>query len=203
MNVFKIINEWLLNIHGFLCKNKYLIKKITLIILSILLICATIYGNLVFFTYGAEGEDIYYSYLEGKRILSGENPYERVLAGNMRDNDKYATYFPLFYMLSALTQAIGLKEFSEWLFLWRIIFLIFNIGIAYLIYDIINSFNLQLIAILGAIVWLFNRWTLYVAYIAHLDFLPIFFLILSLKLFSKHKRASFLFFWLSLALKQI
>ncbi|MDF5733310.1 MAG: hypothetical protein PUP92_36330, partial [Rhizonema sp. PD38] len=52
-------------------------------------------------------EDIYYLWIEGKRILSGENPYARILLSNMRDNQKYATYFPLFYIMSYLTQLLG------------------------------------------------------------------------------------------------
>src|SRR5687768_7823003 len=52
-------------------------------------------------------EDIYYIWLEGKRIINGENPYGRVLTGNMRNNDKYATLFPIAYLLSALIQKIG------------------------------------------------------------------------------------------------
>ena len=36
-------------------------------------------------------DDIYFVYLEGTRLVDGENPYARVLAGDMRVNDKYAT----------------------------------------------------------------------------------------------------------------
>ena len=36
-------------------------------------------------------EDMYYIWLEGKRIANGENPYARVLAGNMRNNDDIST----------------------------------------------------------------------------------------------------------------
>ncbi len=45
-----------------------------------------------------KGDDIYFIWLEGKRIIAGENPYARVLLGDMRVNDKYATYFPLAYL---------------------------------------------------------------------------------------------------------
>ncbi len=38
-----------------------------------------------------DGEDIYYSWIEGGRILHGENPYARVLQGDMQNNSKYAT----------------------------------------------------------------------------------------------------------------
>ena len=49
-----------------------------------------------FYQHDDKNEDVYYIYLEGKRIIDGENPYERILEGDMRINKKYPTYFPLF-----------------------------------------------------------------------------------------------------------
>ena len=66
-----------------------------LCLLAILLAGAAV--NMRLWKTDTKGEDIYYAWVEGGRILNGENPYGRVLAGNMRDNDKYATYFPVFY----------------------------------------------------------------------------------------------------------
>lgn len=83
--------------------------------------------------YDTNQEDIYYIWLEGKRILTGENPYARILAGNMRENQKYATYFSLFYYFSALTQLRRFREYESWISLWRAIFLIFNLRIANLL----------------------------------------------------------------------
>ena len=51
--------------------------------------------------------DIFYSYVEGRRLVEGENPYARILLGDMRTNDKYATYFPLFYLFSGGAQLAG------------------------------------------------------------------------------------------------
>jgi uncharacterized membrane protein len=51
--------------------------------------------------------------------------------------------------------------------------------------------------------WIFNRWTLHVATIAHIDFIPLFFLILSLLIFHKYRWVSLFLFSLSLAIKQI
>ncbi len=150
-----------------------------------------------------EGQDIYYSWLEGKRLLAGENPYARVLAGNMRDNDKYATYFPSIYWLSALTQLLGFKEYSVWISIWQPIFLIFDIGIATLIFYQFCQQKFLNFGMFAALFWLFNRWTLYVNRVAHLDFIPIFFLILSLMMFQKNKYRSFILFGLSLSFKQI
>ncbi|NER29996.1 MAG: hypothetical protein F6J89_20845 [Symploca sp. SIO1C4] len=182
-------------------------NKQKLVVFTCLFIITLVGIGVVFSTpiwdYNTEREDIYYIWLEGKRILSGENPYARILLGDMRDNDKYATYFPLFYLLSALTQLLGFKEYSAWVYLWRHVFLFFNLGISYLIfYQFYNKMMLTF-GFFASFFWLLNRWTIHVTQIAHIDFVGLFFLLFSLAIFHKHKRLSFLLFGLSLSLKQI
>lgn len=120
-------------------------------------------------------EDIYYIWLEGKRLLAGENPYTRVLLGNMRENDKYATYFPLFYYLSSLIQWLGFQNFLDWLEIWQPIFLLFNLGITALLFFYFYNQNLLLLGIFSSLFWLINRWTIYITEIGHIEFIPIFF----------------------------
>ena len=150
-----------------------------------------------------KGEDIYYLWEDGSRILHGENPYLRILAGNMHENQKYSTYFPVFNGISALTQWAGLGDFEPWVAFWRVVFLAFNLGIAGLLYALLYRHAGLLGAIFGAAFWLFNRWTLHVTQIAHLDFVPLFLAVLSLVLFRTHRSASLLLFSLSLGIKQI
>jgi uncharacterized membrane protein len=147
--------------------------------------------------------DVYYSYLEGRRLAAGENPYARILLGDMRSNDKYATYFPLFYLLSAGVQWAGLEKYPDWIAFWRVIFLICNLGIAYLIFRICVERDQLLLGVFGALFWLLNRWTLNVTLIDHLDFPPLFLFLLSLKLVPRRFSLACLLFGLSLALKQI
>lgn len=150
-----------------------------------------------------KGEDIYYAWVEGGRILNGENPYARVLAGNMRDNEKYATYFPVFYELSALTQRAGLRDYDAWIAFWRVVFLAFNLAIGAALFFMLYPRGQLLAAAFAAAFWLFNRWTLHVTQVAHLDFIPIFLLVISLVLFRKHRWAALFLFSLSLGVKQI
>ncbi|MGB3533897.1 MAG: hypothetical protein WBA13_10315 [Microcoleaceae cyanobacterium] len=153
--------------------------------------------------YDPGGNDIYYTWLEGKRLLAGENPYARILAGNMRENDKYATYFPLFYLLSAITQWIGFRDYSTWLNLWRPIFLAFNIGIGLLIYYQFYQDRLLLLGLFSSFFWLFSRWTVHVTKIVHIEFIAIFILLLSLILLPRKTITSFILFGCSLAIKQV
>ncbi|AOY80122.1 MULTISPECIES: hypothetical protein [Moorena] len=65
-----------------------MIQRKTLVIICLILIAVVgVVINvklLQVWNYNTEGHDIYYSWVEGKRILSGQNPYARVLSGNMR-----------------------------------------------------------------------------------------------------------------------
>jgi hypothetical protein len=178
-------------------------QKILAIVCLIIIIAIGSAIHMKLWHYDTKGEDIYYVWLEGKRILSGENPYARILSGNIRQNNKYATYFPLFYLLSSFTQLMGWREYPDWIYLWRNIFLFFNLGIAGLLFYTFYQSKRFIFAIFSVLFWLFNRWTLHVTAIAHIEFVPIFFLILSLMIFRKHKYASLILFSISLALKQI
>src|SRR5690348_16875283 len=53
-----------------------------------------------------EKRDIHALWEDGARIRHGENPYARTLGADPTANKKYATYFPLFYVLSTGSQLI-------------------------------------------------------------------------------------------------
>ena len=148
-------------------------------------------------------QDIYFSYVEGQRLQHGENPYARVLTGDMLQNQKYATYFPVFYELSSLSEGLGLHAFPDWMAFWRIVFMVFELATAGLFYVSLARRNLEWGGVLAAAFWLFNRWTLQVVQTQNMDFIPIFFLLLSLELFPRKSLLSLFFLSLSLGMKQI
>jgi uncharacterized membrane protein len=150
-----------------------------------------------------ENQDIYYSYLEGKRLREGKNPYARVLEGNMLENQKYATYFPVFYELSYASQKLGLRSYFDWIAFWKVIFIIFEFGIGLLLYIVFARHKLEWLGVFAAAFWFFNRWTLKVVEMSTLDFIPIFLMLLSLILFPRKKWLSLFLFSLSLGFKQI
>src|SRR3990172_8715608 len=113
-------------------------------------------------------DDIYFTFLEGDRLLSGVNPYARVLEGDMGENEKYATYLPLFYYLSAGIQRLGLVEYAQWVAFWRLVFLIASSWIATKIFLEAWSTRLKAFAVAASLFWLFNRWTLHVSISADL-----------------------------------
>ncbi len=147
--------------------------------------------------------DIYFDYQEAQRIVAGENPYERIQGGDMRTNQKYATYFPLFYLLSAGTIKLGFQEFPQWLAFWRIAFLVFNAGAGIILFHLLWPKRGLLLAIFGVLLWFFNRWTLCLTSIANIDYPAIFFLLLALWLLPRHRLWAFLMLSLSLGFKQL
>jgi len=172
-------------------------------ILAVVVAMIAIRVNLRFWSLDTVGSDTYYSWVEGRRILDGQNPYERILRGDMDENKKYSTYFPLFYELSAFVQKLGIRPYQSWIDFWRYFFMAGNVATGLALCAIIYSKRTWSLALLALPFWYFNRWTLHSSATVALDFIPIFLLILSLGLFEKHRKASFILFGFSLAIKQI
>lgn len=170
---------------------------------TLLMVYVAVRVNVRFWSIDTVGYDTYYSWVEGRRILRGQNPYERILHGSMEENNKYATYFPLFYEVSALAQEAGLRQYHEWIGFWRYPFLFSNVAVGLLLGTLLYSRSTWALALLGMAFWYFNRWTLNTSESAALDFIPILLLLLSLGVFPHHRRTSLLLYSVSLAIKQI
>jgi len=180
------------------------IKEIFRMVLLLVILTTGILVNLQFWAYELpRQEDIYYIYLDGGRLSDGSNPYERVLSGDMQVNDKYSTYLPGFYYLSSGVQRLGLTVFAGWLSFWRVVFLVANLSIATLLFFIPGQKHLTALAVFAAMFWLFNRWTLHVSKTADIDFIPLFFMLLSLYLYRRNTAAAYLILGLSLGIKQM
>lgn len=151
----------------------------------------------------SEGYDIYYAWIEGQRLLARENPYARVLEGNMVENDKYATYFPLFYLLSALSQQLGLRAYEAWIAFWQPVFMVFHLATGAWLAALYGRRRQFLLGTAVLVIWLGGNWVLDYHYLVNLDAIPIFFFVISLTLFSHRPWLALLSLSLSLAFKQI
>ncbi len=149
------------------------------------------------------GDDIFYAWREGDRIINGQNPYSRIHRSNMTDNRKYPTYFPGFYVLSAGTQLAGAKDFETWTRVWRGVFFCCYAAIGWLLFWEVSRRGPLLLGVLTAAFWFFNRWSVHVLQIVHIEPLSILMLIGSLLLFDRRRRTSYLLLGASLAVKQI
>lgn len=164
---------------------------------------AAIAANAAYYRTVDRNADSFYIFNDGLALVEGRNPYARILDGDMRTNDKYPTYLPLFYVSSALTQWLGLRVYAEWLAFWRVVFGAFGLAIALLLLDVPWRRGLRLFAVFAALFWTWNRWTLFEILIAQIDFIPIFFLVLSLVQLERRPRLALVLFGVSLAVKQI
>ncbi len=149
-------------------------------------------------------QDIHYIYLEGRGILDGVNPYARIIGSDMRHNDKFATYLPGIYLAAAAACALGLREYPRWLDAWWGISLLFWGGVGALVFSRVYGPRRCLVAALAAsALWLFNRWSLYVFFVAHTDFLAVFFFVLGAVLLPRRPRWAWLAYGISLSVKHI
>ena len=150
-----------------------------------------------------KGPDIYHIWLAGSQLAAGENPYERIMTGNMQENRKYPTHLPLIYLLVAGTRVLGVTEYDAWMRLWLPLVVVTQIGIGVLLFVACRRAGYPVLGVFAGFFWGLNRWTLYVASVGQVDFLPILCLLGSLLLFDTRRRASLLLFGLSLAWKHI
>lgn len=153
--------------------------------------------------YDSEGYDIYYAWVEGQRLLTGQNPYARILQGDMLENDKYATYFPLFYLLAAATEWLGLRDYEVWIGFWQPVFLLFHLATGAWLAALFARQRRFLLGLVALALWLGANWVLELTYVINFDAIPIFFLVASLTLLRRRPLLALLAFSLSLALKQI
>ena len=185
----------------FWLKERWLFVLVGIAALAIALVAVRV--NLRFWSLDTVGSDTYYSWVEGRRILDGQNPYERILHGGMDENNKYATYFPLFYEASTLVQRLGIRQYQAWIDFWRYIFLACNIAVGLTLCALLFSRRTWALALLAMPFWYFNRWTLSASATVALDFIPILLMILSLGLFERYRKTSLILYGFSLAIKQI
>lgn len=150
-----------------------------------------------------KGEDIYYIHKDAQTIAQGQNPYTRTLSGNMKDNDKYATYFPLFYELGAIPIALGMKEYRHWLMFWQVIMAFFLAGCGFLLFHMLRTRTHMGLALFFLFFFFFHRWIINIGLIAHIDLIAVFFLLLSLSYLEQNFKKALLWFGVSLAIKQI
>jgi hypothetical protein len=121
----------------------------------------------------------------------------------MQENQKYATYFPLFYEASVLVQSAGFRGYQAWIDFFRYIFLACNLAAGIALFGLTFSKRAWAFSLLAMLFWYFNRWTIAASRSVALDFIPILLMVLSLGLYERHRKTSLLLFSFSLAFKQI
>jgi uncharacterized membrane protein len=148
-------------------------------------------------------EDVRYAWLEGQRLAEGTNPYARILSGDMLTNQSYATYLPVYYLLAAGAYRLGVVDYSRWMMFWRPVTEISHLLIALLLLFYFYRRDSLALGLFASGFWYFNRWSLAVVSMAHLDLPALLLFLGSLLIYQTKRTYSLLLFGLSLAIKQM
>lgn len=149
--------------------------------------------------------DIYYEYQAAKQLQEGENPYNRILEGNMIENDKYATQLPFYFYFLAFIGKISKNNFSEFLENFRLILFCFHLAGGVFIYLLFRYINKLFIGYCAAVFYMFNVWSLNSFMYLKQDMIAIALLIMSFYFFRNktYRWISYVLFGLSLGIKHV
>ena len=147
--------------------------------------------------------DIYNVWQEGKRLAEGSNPYSRIIGQSMRDNNNYPTYLPLTYLFTALLQRLGIREFPQFIAIWRTIVLGCHLGLGLLTFHIYDRQRKPLSGLIACSILLLGRWSAYIIDSQHLEFPAILAIVAAGHQLTRRPTLSALLFSLSLCVKQI
>ena len=150
-------------------------------------------------------EDIYYEYEASKQIEKGENPYLKILEGDMLENDKYVTQLPNYYNFLGFVKNTSDDNFSGFIERFRFILFLSQIIGGLFIFLIFKRQNRSFLGLCGAIIYVFNVWTLNSIIFLKQDVLAIGLLLIAFYFLgnSKYRILSYLFYGLSLGIKYI
>jgi len=147
--------------------------------------------------------DIYFVQQEGVRLAQGENPYVRILQGNMRENQKYPTYVPLVYLCSAVTSLTLGERYRDFQLFWSPVCVLSHFAIGLLLLLVLGRRCGTFYGVLIGVYWALGRWPLMAMTGEFQDPPALLAFALSLILYQRRSRAACLVFGLSLAIKHL
>ncbi len=151
--------------------------------------------------------DIQFEIFSARQLSSGENPYSKILKGNLLINDKYPTLFPLYYQYLALLDNIGGNYFENTIDMHRQVIFASQVIGAIAIYLIFRREKRYFVGALAAAFFVFNKWTLANVMDAKQDIIAIAALMIALYFFtSKNKKglyAAAFFYGISMGIKHL
>ncbi len=152
-----------------------------------------------------KSEDIYYEFDAAKQFQKGENPYLRILQGDMLENDKYATQLPHYYNFLGMLSANSNHSFGKFVVNFRFVLFLAQVTGGVFIYLIFRQQNKRFLGFCGAIFYIFNVWTLNSIIYLKQDVLAIGLLVASFYFLNstKYKPVSYMLYGLSLGIKYI
>lgn len=148
------------------------------------------------------GHDIAFYFHRGTQIVDGHNPYSCVLDAE-ESCVGYPAHLPGMYWVAAGLVKLGFDEVSEWSAIWRPIMLSAWLAVGGILFGYLFVRKQPIFAVASAGLWLFNRWSLHVLKVAHVDFLGVLFLVSSVLLAGRMPFVAALLLGISLSIKQV
>lgn len=150
-------------------------------------------------------EDIYYEYAAAKQMQEGENPYVRILEGDMLANDKYATQLPHYYRTIQLIRNYSEDNFSGFIESFRFVLYCAQVTGGIFIYQIFKREKKHLLGIAASVFFVFNVWTLSSIIYLKQDLIAICLLIMAFYFLDnkKYNFLSYILYGFSLGMKYI
>lgn len=148
------------------------------------------------------GDDISFYLYRGQQIVDGKNPFDCTI-----DPEEscigYPAHFPGMYWFAAGAVYLGVSDLPQWAAVWRPFLLASWAGIGVLVFLYLYRRGFYALSVASLGLWLFNRWSLYVLQVAHIDFLGVFFLIASVMLAGSWPLTAAFLLGVSLSIKQV
>lgn len=148
------------------------------------------------------GSDVHYGFQRGVTILQGGNPYNEFNMSSMLDQEKVPGFFPLYFYFMAAVTKISNSSFVLFIDNLRLLVFFCYSSLGLLIYSLLRKQS-KMLATMGMILFMFNRWTLGLG--LKQDTYVLFILLTSMILLhkDKYKYLSFLLFGIATAIKHI
>jgi hypothetical protein len=147
--------------------------------------------------------DIGFEYRQAMELGKGTNPYTRILSGNLLENNKYATLFPLYYYFLLVIGTISNQNFSTFITNYRIVIQLFEYSAFMFLYLRFREKNQKALGLFAASFLLLNRWTILSVSTLKQDIVAITFLLASLYYLDRKLRFSYLLYGVSLGIKHL
>ncbi len=181
-----------------------IVKKYKFEVLVVFLWVIAIFSRTVFLDNYVGDRDIFFQYLESRRVRSGVNPYERIIGEDIRINDKYPTLFPFSYIFLAGLDFLAGTDFFVFCFLLRWLTLFLELIASFAILTVAKRKGAPLLGTIAVGFWLFSRWSLYNFAQARLDGIALSLAFLAVYFYRKRSNVlPFLVMSFSLAVKHL
>ncbi|MBD3388587.1 MAG: hypothetical protein GF416_05920 [Candidatus Altiarchaeales archaeon] len=172
-------------------------------LLFLLMFCLLVFSAYMKYPLVSQPEvyDLRMIYYFSRDLSNGENPYRMMENTSLSHVGGHPSYMPLVYITGAGISKLG-SSLEEWSYLMRLLSLVCDLGVAFLIFKAAMGRGNPLLGLFGAAFWSFNRFSLIVLKDGHWDIITLFFLVWSIHLMERRPKIACLLLGAAISIKQ-